>query len=180
MERLAQSKGENMHNKKRGGWKCFCMTIKQLFSLRVLPVSFKERFKRLGKWLSEQQREQKHLSHHLSAICVMGRTTQTPVFALEIERSKNSTNHIMKGQMDLIWSGERQRELQQNGRRERDRERCRQNQTANATIFLGERERERCAGGIWCGEKVRAISSHADCLRWMRKLKGNFTDKEEA
>lgn len=78
------------------------MTIKQLFSLRVLPVSFKERFKRLGKWLSEQQREQKHLSHHLRAICVMGGTTQTPVFALEIERSKNNTNHIMKGQMDLI------------------------------------------------------------------------------
>lgn len=30
---------------------------------------------------------------------------------------------------------------------ERDRERCRQNQTANATIFLGERERERGVQG---------------------------------
>lgn len=134
-----------MHKKKKGERKCFCVTIKQLFSLRVLPVSFKERFKRLGKWLSEQQREQKHLSHHLSAICVMGRTTQTPVFALEIERSKNSTNHIMKGQMDLIWSGERQKRSTAQWQ-ERARERCRQNQTANATIFLEERERERERG----------------------------------
>lgn len=36
------------------------------------------------------------------AICVMRGTTEAPVFALEIERSKNNTNHIMKGQMDLI------------------------------------------------------------------------------
>lgn len=98
---------KHIHNLKtgrgeEGGGGCFCMTIKQLFSLGVLPVSFKERLKRVGKWLSERQREQRHLSHHLRAICVMGGTTQTPVFALEIERSKNNTNHIMKGQMDLI------------------------------------------------------------------------------
>lgn len=77
------------------------MTIKQLSSLGVLPVGFKERFKRPGKWLSKQPGEQKHLSHHLPAICVIGAKTQTPVFALEIERSKNHTNHIMKEQMDL-------------------------------------------------------------------------------
>ena len=43
---------------------------------------------------------------------MMGGTTQTPVFALEIERSKNNTKHIMERKMDLISSSERQTDRQ--------------------------------------------------------------------
>lgn len=84
----------------------FCVAIGQFFAPGVLPVGIKERVKRLRKWLSERRREQKHLGRHRRPICTTGGTTRTPVFALEMERSKNSTNHIMKGQMDFIWSGE--------------------------------------------------------------------------
>lgn len=85
----------------------------------MLPVGIKEHAKRLRKWLSDAQREQKHLR----PICATGETTQTPVFALEMERSKNSTNHIMKGQMDFIWSGEEGwKERDVRGEKERERE----------------------------------------------------------
>lgn len=114
----------------------FCITNGHFFSLGELPVSIKEHVKRLKKWFSELWGEQKHLGRHLRPICTMGGTTQTPVFALEMERSKNSTNHIMKGQMDFIWSGEA---------REGRRETCRQNQTAKCNNRFRERGRERAS-----------------------------------
>ena len=62
-----------------------------------------------------------------------GGNNTNPVFALEMERSKNTTNHIMKGQMDFIWSGE-----ERDGRRKRFRERERdvdKIKLQNVTIF---------------------------------------------
>lgn len=83
--------------------------IKHLFSPGVHPMGFKECSKRPGvprvgsKWLSELSREQRHTwTIIFPAICLMTATTRGALFALEAGRSKNNTNHVMKGQMDLI------------------------------------------------------------------------------
>lgn len=113
----------------------FCVVIGQFLCLGVLPVSIKGCVKRLRKWLSKPRREQKHLGRHLRPICSTGETTQNPVFALEMERSKNSANHIMKGQMDFIWSGEeRGMEGERHLWREREREMKTKIKLQNVTI----------------------------------------------